>query len=99
MQIDTLQNKLGRGDLCATLYLKLQIGGRQSLCGGCRFTFWRVPIYISEAEIVLGVLYRNGGKPKKVGTIGSRDMLALVLLVFPLLTAHACDFALQPLVT
>ena len=60
--------KLGRGGFCVARYKKLQIGGRQSLFGGCRFTFWRLPIYILEAEIVLGVLHRKGGKPQKVGT-------------------------------
>ena len=45
--------------LCSSIQ-KLQIGGRQSLFGGCQFTFWRVPIYIWEAEIVLGVLYISG---------------------------------------
>ena len=34
------------------------------------FTFWRVSICILEAEIVLGVLYRKGWTPKKVGTLG-----------------------------
>ena len=53
---------------------KLQIGGRQSLFGECQFTFWRVPIYILEAEIVLGVLYRKGVIPKKGGTLASRVM-------------------------
>ena len=28
-----------------------------------------------EAEIVLGVLYRKGVKPPKVGTLGSRERL------------------------
>ena len=32
-----------------------------------------MPIHILEAEIVLGVLYRKGGKPKRVGTLGSRE--------------------------
>ena len=50
--------------LCISIQ-KLQIGGRQSLFGGCQFTFWRVSIYILEAEIVLGVLYRKGVIPKK----------------------------------
>ena len=54
--------------LCISIQ-KLQIGGRQSLFGGCQFTFWRVPIYILEAEIVLGVLYRKGVIPKKGGTL------------------------------
>ena len=72
MRIDTLQN-VNRGRVIWNSIQKLQIGGRQSLFGRCRFTFWRVPIYILEAEIVLGVLYRKGGKPKKVGTLGSRD--------------------------
>ena len=35
--------------------------------------FWRVSIYISEAEIVLGVLYRKGVIPKKGGTLDFRD--------------------------
>ena len=79
MQIHTLRNvNWGGGDFCVVLYkfiTKLQIGGHQSLFGGCPFTFWKVPIYILEAEIVLGVLCRKGGKPKKVGTLGSRDPL------------------------
>ena len=29
------------------------------------FIFWRVSICILEDEIVLGVLYRKGGDPKK----------------------------------
>ena len=33
-----------------------------------------MPIYILEAEVILRVLYRKGGKPKKVGTLGSRDL-------------------------
>ena len=36
-------------------------------------TFWRVPIFILEAEIVLGALYRKGVIPKKGGTLGSRE--------------------------
>ena len=35
-----------------------------------QFTFWRVSICILEARIVLGVLYREGKAPKKVGTFG-----------------------------
>ena len=42
--------------------------------GGCQFTFWRVPIYILEAEIVLRVLYRKGVIPKKGGTLDSREL-------------------------
>ena len=57
--------------LCISIQ-KLQIGGRQSLFGGCRFTFWRVLIYILEAEIVLGVIYRKGVIPKKGGTLFGR---------------------------
>ena len=60
------KRKLGRGDFCVALCKKLQIGGRQSLFRGCRFTLWRVPIYILEAELVLGVLYRKGGKLVKL---------------------------------
>ena len=63
-----------RGCLVCSSKQKLQIVGRQFLFGGCRFTFWRVPIYILEAEIVLGVLYRKGGIPKKVGTLVSREV-------------------------
>ena len=33
-----------------------------------------MPIYILEAEIVLGVLYRKGVIPKKGGTLDSRDL-------------------------
>ena len=73
MQIDALQNTNCRGEISVYFYTKLQIGGRQSLFGGCQFTFWRVPIYILEAEIVLGVLYRKGVIPKKGGTLGSRQ--------------------------
>ena len=32
-----------------------------------------MPIYVLEAKIVLGVLYRKGVIPKKGGTLGSRD--------------------------
>ena len=63
--------------LCISIQT-LQIGGCQSLFGGCQFTFWRVPIYILEAEIVLGVLYRKGVIPKKVGTLGSCDRITQV---------------------
>ena len=52
---------------------KLQIGGRQSHFGGCQFIFWRVPIYILEAEIVLGLLYRKGVIPKTGGILASRE--------------------------
>ena len=38
-----------------------------------RFTFWRVSICILEAEIILGVLYRKGGTPKKVGALGGQS--------------------------
>ena len=58
--------------LCISIQ-KLQIGGRQSFFGGCQFTFWRVPIYILEAETVLGVLYRKGVIPNKGGTLDSRE--------------------------
>ena len=63
--------------LCISIQ-QLQIGGRQSLFGGCQFTFWRVPIYILEAEIVLGVLYRKGVSPKKGGTLDSRERFARI---------------------
>ena len=33
-----------------------------------------MPIYILEAEIVLGVLYRKGVIPKKGGTLDFRDL-------------------------
>ena len=33
-----------------------------------------MPIYILEAEIVLGVLYRKGVIPKKGGTLDSREV-------------------------
>ena len=56
--------------LCISIQ-KLQIGGLQSVFGGCQLIFWRVPIYILEAEIVLGVLYRKGVIPKKGGTLAS----------------------------
>ena len=63
MQIDTLQMKIEDGRFLCNSKPKLQVGGRQSLFGGCRFTFWRVPIYVLEAKIILGVLYRKGGTP------------------------------------
>ena len=62
----SLQNVNQEGWFLCSSIQKLQIGGRQSLFGGCRFTFWRVPISILEAEIVLGVLYRKGGEPKRL---------------------------------
>ena len=52
--------KLDRGDFC------VQIGGCQSLFGGRRFTFSRVLLHILEDEIVLGVLYRQGGNPRRL---------------------------------
>ena len=73
MQIDALQIQIGEGRFLCISTQKLQTGGRQSLFGGCQFTFWRVPIYILEAEIVLGVLYRKGVIPKKGGTLASRE--------------------------
>ena len=33
-----------------------------------------MPIYTLEAEIVLGLLERKGGTPKKGGTLDFRDM-------------------------
>ena len=66
MQIDALQNTNCRGgDFCVFLYKNCRL----ELFGGCQFTFWRAPIYILEAEIVLGVLYRKGVIPKKGGTL------------------------------
>ena len=54
----------------------MKIGGSQSaVFGGCQFTFWRVPIYSLEAEIVLGVLYRKGVIRKKGGTLDLREMV------------------------
>ena len=47
---------LGRGDFCTIPYKSV---------GECQFTFSRVPIYVLEAEIVLGVLYRKGWIPKR----------------------------------
>ena len=59
---------MGEGiSLCNSIQ-ELQTGGRQ-------FTCWRLPIYILEAEIVLGVLYRKGRIPKKGGTLVSRKVL------------------------
>ena len=40
--------------------------------------FWNVHL---EAEIVLGVLYRKGGIPKKVGTSGSRVPIRKMLQI------------------
>ena len=40
---------------------------------GVNLQFGGVPIYILEAEIVLGVLYRKGVIPKKGGTLDFRD--------------------------
>ena len=79
MQIDALQNTNCRGRFLYISIQKLQIGGRQSLFGGCQFTFWRVPIYILAAELVLRVLYRKGVIPKKGGTLGSCDLLLSAL--------------------
>ena len=75
MQIDALQIQIVEGRFLCISIQKLQIGGRQSLFGGCHFTVWRVPIYILEAEIVLGVLYRKGVIPKKGGTLDSREKM------------------------
>ena len=58
--------QIGEGIFLCIVIQKLQIGGRQSLFGGCQSC--RVPIYILEAEIVLGVLYRKRLIPKKGGT-------------------------------
>ena len=55
---------IGEGRFFVTLYQKLQVGGRQ-------FTSWRATMYILEAEIVLGVLYRKGDAQKGGGTLGS----------------------------
>ena len=60
---------IGEGRCLCIPIQKLQIGGHESLFGGCQFTFWRVPIYILEAEIV----YRQGVIPKKCGTLASCD--------------------------
>ena len=59
------------GNFCAFLYKNCRLEVANLHFGGCQFTFWRVSIYILEAEIVLGVLYRKGVIPKKVGTLGS----------------------------
>ena len=66
--------QIGEGRFLCISIQKLQIGGRQSLFGGCQFAFWRASICILEAEIVLGVLYRKGVIPKKGGTLASRDL-------------------------
>ena len=57
--------QIGEGRFLCISIQKLQIGGRQSLFGGCQFAFWRGPICILEAEIALGVLYRKGVIPQK----------------------------------
>ena len=49
--------QIGEGRFLCISIQELQVGGRQSLFGGCQFTFWSVSIYFLEAEIVLGVLY------------------------------------------
>ena len=73
MQIDALQNTNWRGKISAHFYTKTA-GWRSPI------PFWRVSIYILEgviyiveAEIVLGVLYRKGVIPKKGGTLASRE--------------------------
>ena len=53
--------KSGRGDFHAILYKSC----RQSLLGGRQFAFWRLSLYIFEAEIVLGVCYRKKEDPQK----------------------------------
>ena len=40
----------------------------------CQVSFWRPSFCILEAEIVLGVLYRKGGTPKKGGTLASPQL-------------------------
>ena len=75
--------KLTRGDFCVFLkkktaeflYKNCRLEVANLYFGGCRFTFWRVPIYILEAEIVLGVLYRKGVIPRKGGTLDSLSPL------------------------
>ena len=57
--------KLGRGDVCVILDKNWRLEVADLHFGGCQFTFWRVPSYILEAEIFLGVLYRKGGNPKR----------------------------------
>ena len=51
------------------VYKKLQSGGCPSLLRGCQFTFWRGLLYILEAEIILGVLYRKRGIPQNRGVL------------------------------
>ena len=72
-KIDALQNVNWQGVICVFLYKNCSLEVANLHFGGRRFTFWRAPIYILEAEIVLGVLYRKGVIPKKGGTLGSRE--------------------------
>ena len=73
-----LRNVNWRPPKCKLAPSKLRIGDLQSAVfvssyteiTPSQFTFWRVSICTLEAEIVLGVLYRKGETPKKVGTLG-----------------------------
>ena len=66
MQIDALQTTNWRGGISVHFYTKAA-DWRSPI------PFWRVPICILEAEIVLRVLYRKEVRPKKVVTLGSRE--------------------------
>ena len=83
MQIHALQHTNCRGEVSVYFYTKTADWRSPILFGGCQFTFWRAPIYILEAEIVLGVLYRKGVIPKKGGTLGSRERFQIICNASP----------------
>ena len=75
MQIDALQTTSCRGEISVYFYTtkncRLEVAN--PFLEGVNFAFWRVPMYILEAKIVLGVLYRKGVIPKKGGTLDFRE--------------------------
>ena len=52
-------------DFCVVLYKNCRVEVANPFLEGADFTFWRVPIYILEAEIVLGLLYGEWGETQK----------------------------------
>ena len=84
---------IGEGRFLCNSIQKLQIGGRQSLFGGCPFAFWRAPISILEAEIVLGgaLWMRLFAYNSKLPAYSGAFYLQLTILAL-LLTIDNCSF-------
>ena len=59
-----------RRDVCVILYKNCRLEVTNLFFEGAKLYIWRVPSYILEARIAMGVLSRKGGETPEVGFSG-----------------------------